>query len=327
LSVTTLACADPSRGWVRIGDLPEPKEPPFIIDGLIHETATIMFGRPEAGKSHLALGIAASLATGEPWLGREVREQRRVAFWALDPGQQNETKRRARDNGNPALNDVLLCTRRPSQSEERWIADAADLAREGIDFLIIDNLTRLMPRGQSLREDGPVGPVLDNVSIMERYGIAVLLLHHAGKPGEDGAPKSSPLGSTTIEAWARHFLRVDAAKAKGSGEVRRTLIAFGNQLNVAEMAYPFEITDGGVILGEDRPGRNGTEERTEQRKGRHDALLLTMLERSDWRSQQHIADTLTDAGTEKISQKTVSRVLAENHMRLRDGSVIMAEGA
>ena len=319
--MTTLTRNDPSKGWVRLADLPEPKDPPFIIDGLIHETNTILFRRPEGGKSHLALSAAVSLITGEPWLGREVRERRNVAFLALDPGQANETKRRARDIGHPALNNVLLCTRQPSQSIERWEADAADLAREGIDFLVIDNLARLMARGTSFREDGPVGPVLHNISAMESYGIAVLLIHHAGKPGEDGAPKSSPLGSTTIEAWARHMLRVDAVKTKGTREVRRTLVAFGNQLDVPELAYPFEITDRGVVLSEPRPERNGTEERTEQRKQEHDALLRKMLGRADWRSQQHIADELGE------SQTKVSRALRENKLRLSQGRVVKAKAA
>ena len=58
---------DPAKGWVRVRDIPPPSEPAFILDNLIHEATTVMFGRPEAGKSYVALSMACSLVSGRPW--------------------------------------------------------------------------------------------------------------------------------------------------------------------------------------------------------------------------------------------------------------------
>ena len=118
-------------------------------------------------------------------------------------------------------------------------------------FLIIDNLFKLMPNGASVRYDDAVRPVLANLAGMhDQFGIGVLLLHHAGKPGEDGLPRTSPLGATSIEAWARHFVRVEADRPKGSGEYQRLLVSFGNELDCVMEPIPFAITGSGIDLDE-----------------------------------------------------------------------------
>jgi hypothetical protein len=75
-----------------------------------------------------------NLVTGEPWLGRyEVREQRNVAFWQLDPAQKNETKRRIEQAELTALGGMPLTDKRPPRSEDGWEAEAKELARNKVD--------------------------------------------------------------------------------------------------------------------------------------------------------------------------------------------------
>jgi hypothetical protein len=292
---------DPSKGWVRLGDIPEPKYPPFLVEDLIHEGPTVLYGRPKAGKSYLALSLAVSLMTETPWLGSKVREQRRVAYWGLDPVQTGETKRRA--NEIPGLNNLMFCSLPPGPEPAEWRSHSADLERIGIDYLIIDNLTRLMP-GKSVRDDDLVTPVLTNIDFMTRAGIGVLLIHHAGKPGEDGNPKTSPLGATAIEAWGRHFLRADAVKDRNTGEVSRTLHSYGNDLSVPEKIIPFVIGSEGVSVGENRDF------------AKTDELMTRIISGGPWTTQRHIADELG------VSQPTVQRTLKKCGYKLNRGQLV-----
>jgi hypothetical protein len=297
---------DPSKGWVMIEDIAEPAYPPFVVDNLVHEAITVMYGRPESGKSYLALALAVSLTTGEPFLGHRVRERRKVAFLALDPNQVSETMRRRQSLG---ASGILLSSRKPGQTAVGWQSDAMDLQRLGVDFLIIDNLTRLMPPGESVREDGPVGPVLDNISIMVEHGIGVLLLHHSGKTGEDGNPKTTPLGATCIEAWARHFVRVDATTSKATSKIdSRTALSYGNELAAAPVKIPFEIMPGGSIAAA-TPSRD--RELTEAR-------LQSLIDGGPWANQAAMGKALD------LSQTQVSRLLdkAGYHRDRRSGLIV-----
>ena len=67
MTVSTLSSStDPAKGWVKVRDIPPPSEPAFILDNLIHEATTVMFGRPEGWKSYVALSMACSLVSGLP---------------------------------------------------------------------------------------------------------------------------------------------------------------------------------------------------------------------------------------------------------------------
>ena len=63
-----------------MADLPAPE---WMIDGLVPQDGlVVLYGVPAAGKSFLALDWALSVATGVPWLGREVREGEVVYIYA-----------------------------------------------------------------------------------------------------------------------------------------------------------------------------------------------------------------------------------------------------
>jgi hypothetical protein len=290
--------------WMRVADIPEPEYPPFIIDGLIHEGPTVMYGRPEAGKTAASLSATAAMMAGTSWLSRKVRESRHVAFWGLDPMQQREVKRRA--SHMPVLSKMLFSATPPGEGEAAWTQHGAELARLGADYVILDNLTRLMPRGKSVRDDDAVGTVLADIDILvNRFGIGVMLIHHAGKPGEDGNPKTTPLGATAIEAWGRHFLRVEALKDK-AGEIHRTIVAYGNDLEVAEFRVPFVIGNSGVSIDECRDFDTVANR------------IQEIIDGQPWKSQTQIAEAL---GT---SQPVISRTLKKAGYTLKAGRLVAA---
>lgn len=250
---------DPYMGFVKIGNLPDRPEPAFLIGTpehpVLHDVSTVLYGRPKAGKSMAVLTMIYSLVTGEPFMGYlPVRERRNVAYLTLDSGQVWETKRRVDKWGEPEVfGEVLLSGVKPSPSTEEWNRLASRLEATGIDCLFIDNLARLKGgEKRSVRNDEDMDPILQNIDILEARGITFCLVHHSGKPGEDGMPKSSPLGATTIEGWARNFVQVNAVPVKDSRpkRTRRWLELYGNDLEGERDEIPFAITDKGIILAE-----------------------------------------------------------------------------
>jgi hypothetical protein len=286
---------DPSLGWVRLRDVPPEQEPPFIIENLIHQTTTCIYGRPKSGKSYVGLSLAGSLIGGEPWNGYAVREQRNVALMSLDGNAVGEAQERIRDMGSPPeLGELLLTTKPAPQGQKEWSDEGRRLKAAGMDLLIIDNLFRIMPRGQSVRNDEAIGPVVADLDILpNEYGITVVLIHHAGKPGESGASPKSPLGSTALEAWAKHFIRVEADKPSGGGATKRQLVSYGNQLKMSEdLVIPFAITDGKIVT-------KGVVPTAEQRDREQIALLLGKT----WINQTAMGEALA------VDQSAVSRLL------------------
>jgi hypothetical protein len=81
------------------------------------------------------------------------------------------------------------------------------------------------------------------------------LLHHLGKPREDGAPATSPLGSTAIEAWARQLVRVTRIK----GTRQCTIDVEGNDVEPFQLKTLHEPAGKGAdgafftVLAEAKP--------------------------------------------------------------------------
>jgi hypothetical protein len=246
-------------GFVRVRNLPDRPEPAFLIGTpehpVLHDVSTVLYGRPKAGKSMAVLTMIYSLVTGKPFMGDiPVRERRNVAYLTLDSGQVWETKRRIDKWGEPGVfGEVLLSGVKPAPSADEWNRTASRLEAMGISFLFIDNLARLKGgEKRSVRNDEDMDPILQNIDILEGRGIAFCLVHHSGKPGEDGQPRSSPLGATTIEGWARNFVQVNAVPVKDSRpkRTRRWLELYGNDLEGERDEIPFAITDRGIVRAE-----------------------------------------------------------------------------
>ncbi|SDT35535.1 AAA family ATPase [Jiangella sp. DSM 45060] len=276
-----------------VRDIEIPDEPPFIIGELVHESATLLYGRPEAGKSYYAISIAAAVTTGSPWLGKPT-QQRRVLFLGLDPGQNRQTRRRV--ELLPADANFLVSTVRPGKDDAWWSAFADWAQGEGIGLVIVDNLKRLLSRG-SVNDDAAVGEVLDHLDMLVDRGIAVLLIHHQGKAGESGQPKTTPMGASCIEGWARHLIRVE----RQSGTRKCDLIVEGNDVD------PFSVTTIHVPEGDGEHGAFFTV------AGSASSSKVSRIEQEVTRpdSMVRIARAVLDAGQTFMSVNAAARHLAE----------------
>ncbi|MFB7328922.1 AAA family ATPase [Streptomyces sp. NPDC056190] len=262
-------------GIKKLAEVTPSNETPFLIEGLVHRTATMIYGRPKAGKSFVALSAAMALGEGTEWLGREV-EQRTTLLWALDPGQEDETLQRFKTANGSDTSHLYITGVRPEDTDEWWAEFTDILLANGVDVLIVDNLSALLGRG-SYNNDSDVRPALGRLQALLNEDIAVVLVHHAGKFNEEQGSQKSPMGSTAIEAWGRHFVQVT------DDQELRILRVYGNNTPEKEL---------GIALNFNGEGDDGAfvtligEEETVAMSAEHDELVARAKARWDSRKDK-----------------------------------------
>ena len=209
----------PASGPVAGGDdLPEPEAPRppllrhvrelltnppavrWLIRGIIEaDTLAMLYGQPGAGKSFIALSMAASIACGSGWHGHRVTQG--PAVYILGEGGGGVSRRlRAWQLSNPdaRLQDAPLyvSSRMVPMGEAEAVAEIeaaiSDAGAGKPSSVWIDTLARAAAGldENSSRDMGELVRACD--AIRERYGCAVVLVHHAGH-NQDRARGSSAI--------------------------------------------------------------------------------------------------------------------------------------
>lgn len=167
--------------------------PPFVVPGLLPAGVSILAGRPKAGKSWLALQIAAAVATGGAVFGRPVAPGS-VLYLALE-----DSPRRLRDRLHrqsvPAGAAITFYT--------RWDLDGGcglQLLQEraaGCALAVIDTFSRIAGPADQM----DIAQMTLLLSILQQgaahSGLAVLLVDHHRKSAQaDADPVDDIMGST-----------------------------------------------------------------------------------------------------------------------------------
>jgi hypothetical protein len=170
--------------------------PAFLLDGLIHPTATLLTGPPKAGKSFLAVEWIEALTTGQPWHSRAVPAPTRALVLPTDPGGFEEYAGRLQCQ---VLNDVELAHPPRPGDLEGWGRLARYALDEGVGLVVLDNLYGYNPTGD-INNNGEVGVTLAGLGELARAGVPYLTVHHPAKGGKAGYA-----GTASIEAHFRHL--------------------------------------------------------------------------------------------------------------------------
>lgn len=170
-------------------DLPEPE---WTVDGVLGGLG-LLWGEAGVGKSFLACSLAASVATGRPWLGHRVAEGP-VVYIAGEGGAPSVARRL------DAAVTALRCCDPDDGPTPLWIlSPGVDLVpgpAELIDVLgaivpqltIVDTLARCFSGDENSSQDmGKFVRTLDLVR--DLFGGSVLVVHHANKTDSVGARK------------------------------------------------------------------------------------------------------------------------------------------
>ncbi len=196
-------------------DLPEPE---WVVDGVLPlGAATLLSAREKAGKGLLTIDLCASVALGEPFLDRAVREGPAIYCAAEENIRDVRERLDARLRGR--RDAPLYVLRLDGSTDDRLrLDDPAAMQRlwgmvEALApvVVVLDTLRELHDRQEDSSDE--MGPLLRPVrQLAHQANTAVVVNHHQNKLG-------GFRGSTAIRAafdleWA--FTRTDDAAVDGS---------------------------------------------------------------------------------------------------------------
>ena len=172
---------------------------PFVIDGVLHRSTTLIYGQTEAGKSTVAAAIALAVAGNQPeWLGRPVSRHGQVLIVAGDPDGEREYRQRL-TNGRDQDIDVYA-PNRPA-IPETW-GEVAMIARQcDSTLVVIDNLSAFVPG--TLNDDYAIKQFYGQTDNIARDGAAVLIVAHTSEKSGEHGPSTKPMGSSYIRFGPR----------------------------------------------------------------------------------------------------------------------------
>ena len=195
-----------------------PEKHRWLVAGLWSEQAVgIVGGEPKCCKSFLALDLAVSVASGAPCLRRfVVPKPGRVLLYAAEDALHIVRRRLdgiAVAAGAMLANlDIQVITapalRLDLEVDRRNLAETVDRLRPRL--LILDPFVRLHRIDENA--SGEVAPLLAYLrELQRRYGVAVLVVHHARKGGACVRAGQALRGSSEFHAWgdSNLYLRRD----------------------------------------------------------------------------------------------------------------------
>lgn len=222
-----------------------------LVEGLLDQGALSMVYAPSnEGKTFVALSLAASVAKGALWAGRETCGGL-VVYFATEGGRGIRKRFAAyrQIHGLPAKTPLAL------------IASAADFLSSGVDcsrliaavreaerqagracvLIVIDTLSRVLAGGDE-NSSTDMGAIIQRLdSIRSATGSHVMLVHHTGKDSSRGA-----------RGWSGLRAAVDTEL-----EVKDQSIYVTKQRDLEfARAIPFSLE--GVVIGSDDRGRDIT---------------------------------------------------------------------
>ena len=229
-------------------------EPDDLVEGFIApNTLCCFFAPPGIGKTFIVLDMAAHIAKGAKWHGREV-EQGAVLYIGLegDAGVRRRLKALKKegiiDDETPLIASPSLLNINSQENIENWInqvKEELNFKGQTIKLVIIDTLMRAMSGGDFNSGTDMSSAVTRCMELIEGLGCTVLIVHHCGK---DAAKKE--LGHTSFRAALDSSISLskdgDLIKVKGS---KQKDMADGSEQDMHFKLKPVHI--GHTVSGKD----------------------------------------------------------------------------
>lgn len=205
----------------------------------------LLYGPTNIGKSFVALDLACSVASGLHWLGRRVAEGPVIYVAAGEgvPGLRARLKDGWAEARGVDLRDVpihflaeavQLHVSRSSHAFLKLIADYEP------SLVVFDTLARCFVGGNEngVEDMGKVIGACDE--IRSRTGAAVLLVHHTGRPNDEG--RVHERGSTALPSAVDTSMEVGVPQGWDVEAVPRQRVLRCRKQKDAEFFYPITFT-------------------------------------------------------------------------------------
>ena len=283
--------------------------PVYVVDNLIANGITILASPPKFGKSWMCMDLAISVANGTEFMGIETRKSG-VIYLALEDGDYRLQERGRKVAGDRPIPDNLYLVKEAPILEEGLLPMLHSLTKscENVGMVIIDTLQKV--RGTAGRTEGVYGYDYRELGQLHKYALdnnlAVILVHHLNKGGDDNDFVGRLNGSTGISGAADSIITLSRNKRNddetkmsitGRDIVERTLIL---QMDWGRYRW--------MILGEE----HDVESKREELEFGNDPLVKTVAAHLD-EAEELIAD---EPEADKVSWQCSSSELIEEMERL-----------
>ena len=164
------------------------------------EAVSVVYGDSNCGKSFFGLDISAHVASGQPWMGHNVRKGK-VLYLASEGGVKSygpriEAIRNAKSDlygQGMADHFLLLPTPVDLHGDKDVAAISAALPDLNFSLIVVDTLAMSMGGG-SENDSADMGQYIQNIfELKARYNCHVMIIHHSGKDKSKGSRGHSSL--------------------------------------------------------------------------------------------------------------------------------------
>ena len=244
--------------------------PVYVVDNMIANGITILASPPKFGKSWMCMDLAISVANGTEFMGVKT-EKRGVIYLALEDGDYRLQERGRKVAGDRPLPDNLYLVKEAPVLADGLLSMLKTLSDEcgDVGMVIIDTLQKV--RGVAGRTEGVYGYDYRELGQLHQYALqnnlAVVLVHHLNKGGDDSDFVGRLNGSTGISGAADSIITLSRSKRgdketkmsiTGRDIVERTLILemdwgkyrwtiLGEEHEVAERKDELEFTNDPLV--------------------------------------------------------------------------------
>ncbi len=177
----------------------------FIVDGLIPQGVSMLCGAGKIGKSWLVLWLGICVAKGTPFLEMQT-VQSDVLYLCLEDTVTRIQNRLYQlvDEAPQGLRFATMCGKLGSGLEEQIENALSDYPQTKL--IIIDTLQKVRDAGNPTNRNGMYANDYDDIStikrIADKYGVAIVLVHHLRKLKDSSDPFNEISGSTGITGAA-----------------------------------------------------------------------------------------------------------------------------
>ena len=282
--------------------------PKFVIPDMIPYGITILASPPKFGKSWMCLDMAISVATGTEFMGLETNQDG-VIYLALEDGDYRLQERGKKvANGRELPENLLLIKQAPILTDGLLpqISQLLESTEESIGMIIIDTLQKV--RGLAGKTEGVYGYDYRELGALHQFAVdrnlAVVLVHHLNKGGDDSDFVSRLNGSTGVSGAADTIITLTRA-ARNSDETKMSITG----RDVMERTLIIKMDWGNyrwILLGDERD----VERDREILDFQSDPLVKTILYRLSEAEDMILADE-SSAATESRWSCTSQELMDE----------------
>ena len=180
--------------FVKANDL-EVSSPKWIVEDYLEENSIAeIFGDPASGKTFIALDLAASVATGKPWKGKEVKKG--VVFYIAGEGHNGLSRHlKAWCEHHKLVLEDLYISKQPAQfMDENHAKQVAEAIRDlsithgNPALVVIDTLARNFGDGDENKTQD-MNKFIFSIDTYIRipFSCCILIVHHTGHNDKERA--------------------------------------------------------------------------------------------------------------------------------------------